>query len=320
MRIIFAGTPEFAKIALEQIYLAGHELVLVLTQPDRPAGRGLKLQASSVKKYALEQSLPIFQPQGLKLDGKFADEANQAKEKISSLKADLVIVAAYGLILPHWVLQATKYGCLNIHASLLPQWRGAAPIHRAVMAGDAETGICIMQMDEGLDTGDVLLSQSISIDPLETTANLLEKLSKMGGELIIKAIEHIDDLKPTPQIHALASYAHKITKEESILDWNKSSKVLQRQVLGLNPSPGASSQLENETFKVWHAHAIESDFNGLANSAPNGCVVSVNNDAIDVQCQEGLLRITQLQRAGHKKMPLSELLKGKPIPVGSCFS
>jgi methionyl-tRNA formyltransferase len=320
MRIIFAGTPEFATVALEQIYLSGHELVLVLTQPDRPAGRGLKLQASSVKKFALDKSLPIFQPHGLKLDGKFSDEANQAKDKISLLNADLMIVAAYGLILPRWALEATKYGCLNIHASLLPQWRGAAPIHRAVMAGNSETGICIMQMDEGLDTGDVLLSQSISIDPLETTADLHDKLSKLGGHLITQAIEQIDALKPIPQIHSLASYAHKISKEESILDWNKSSKILQRQVLGLNPSPGSSSQLDNEMFKIWHAHALETDSTSLAKNTPNGCIVNVSNDGIDVQCQEGLLRITQLQRAGHKKMPLSELLKGKPISVGTCFS
>jgi methionyl-tRNA formyltransferase len=268
----------------------------------------------------LQHSLPILQPHGLKLDGKFAAEAHQIKDQITLLKADLMIVAAYGLILPRWALESTKYGCLNIHASLLPQWRGAAPIHRAVMAGDAETGICIMQMDEGLDTGDLLLCESIAIDPFETTADLHNKLSVLGANLIIKALAQIDHLTPIPQNHALASYAHKIKKEESAIDWRQSSKHLQRQILGLNPSPGSSAQLDNELYKIWHAHAIEPDLNCLAKKVPNGCIVNVSNDAIDVQCQEGLLRITQMQRAGHKKMPLSELLKGKPIHVGSCFS
>ena len=320
MRIIFAGTPEFAKIALAQLLDAGHEIVLVLTQPDRPAGRGLKLQASSVKTFALEHHLPVFQPSSLKLDGKYPDQAAQAQALMASLGADVMVVAAYGLILPPWALKSTRLGCLNIHASLLPQWRGAAPIHRAIMAGDAQTGICIMQMDEGLDTGDVLLRESVLIDPSDTTATLHDKLAQLGGALITRALSEWDQLTPTPQDHAAASYAHKISKEESALDWRQSALHLQRQILALNPSPGSSTQLGQESFKVWHAKALETPILPGALSPPNGAVLRVDNDFIDVQCANGVLRITQLQKAGHKKMPLSELLKGNPIAVGSCFS
>ena len=320
MRLIFAGTPEFAKIALERLYEAGHEIVLVLTQPDRPGGRGLQLQASSVKTFALEKSLPLLQVNSLKLDGKFPDQAMQAQDMISLAHADLMIVAAYGLILPRWTLKATPLGCLNIHASLLPQWRGAAPIHRAIMAGDSQTGICIMQMDEGLDTGDVLLCESMSIDPLDTTALLHDRLANLGAQLITKALLQLQSLTPMAQDPLLATYAHKISKEESHIDWNKSALCIQRQVLGLNPTPGAKTLLNRETYKVWHAHAISHPTHPLAQNHPRGSIVHVSQDGIDVQCFDGVLRITQLQRASHKKMPLSELLKGQALGVGSCFS
>ncbi|MEI6767334.1 MAG: methionyl-tRNA formyltransferase [Betaproteobacteria bacterium] len=320
MRLIFAGTPEFAKIALERLYESGHEIVLVLTQPDRPAGRGLQLQASSVKSFALEKSLPLLQVNSLKLDGKYPDQAKQAQEMISRVKADLMVVAAYGLMLPRWTLEASPLGCINIHASLLPQWRGAAPIHRAIMAGDSQSGICIMQMDEGLDTGDLLLCESLSIDPLETTGSLHDRLAKLGADLITKALEQLSLLKAIPQNPLGATYAHKISKEESRLDWNHSSHLLQRQILGLNPAPGAFTMLNQETYKVWHAHVTSTPSNYLASSCQYGHILGVSHDGIDVHCCDGVLRITQLQKAGHKKMPLSELLKGHVIQVGNCFS
>lgn len=318
MRIIFAGTPEFSKVALSALLLAGHDVVLVLTQPDRPAGRGLKLQASSVKTFAQEHHLPILQPQSLKLDGKYPDDAKEAKALIDSLQADVMVVAAYGLILPSWALKSTRWGCLNIHASLLPRWRGAAPIHRAIMAGDTKTGICIMQMDEGLDTGDVLLSQSIDIAPEDTTSILHDKLAHLGAQLIAQAITNYTQLTPTPQDHSKASYAHKIAKDESALNWDLPALHLQRQVLALNPAPGASATLGSHSYKIWYAQALGSM--NHARVLPHGTILGVDHDHIDVQCAEGILRITQLQKSGHKKMPLSELLKGNPINVGSCFS
>ncbi len=320
MRIIFAGTPEFAKVALRQLLSAGHELVLVLTQPDRPAGRGLKLQPSSVKTFALEHQLPLLQPHSLKLDGKYPDDAQQAQELIAQLKADVMVVAAYGLILPTWALASTRLGCLNIHASLLPQWRGAAPIHRAIMAGDQTTGICIMQMDEGLDTGDVLLSEQLMIDPQDTTASLHDKLAHLGGQLILQALTNLGHLRPTAQDHSLATYAHKISKEESVLNWNQPALILQRQILALNPSPGASTQMGTEHFKVWHAMARDEQCAPSTLAPPNGQIIEVTPAFIDVQCHESVLRITQLQKSGHKKMALSELLKGNPLLAGSCFS
>jgi methionyl-tRNA formyltransferase len=320
MRIIFAGTPEFAKVALNKLLFAGHDVVLVLTQPDRPAGRGLKLQPSSVKTFALEHQLSILQPQSLKLDGKYPEDAKMAQSLIASLNADVMVVAAYGLILPPWALVSTRLGCLNIHASLLPQWRGAAPIHRAIMAGDQKTGICIMQMDEGLDTGDVLLSESIFIEPDDTTASLHDKLADLGGQLITNALSNLDQLQSRAQDHALATYAHKISKEESALNWDQHALTLQRQILALNPAPGASTQLGTDHFKVWHAMARKPQNASPTIAAQNGQIIEVTPTFIDVQCHQSVLRITQLQKSGHKKMALAELLKGNPIFAGSCFS
>jgi len=320
MRIIFAGTPEFAKVAIDALLTAGHDVVLVLTQPDRPAGRGLKLQPSSVKTFALEHQLPVLQPQSLKLDGKYPEDAKSAQERIASLKADVMVVAAYGLILPPWALSSTHRGALNIHASLLPKWRGAAPIHRAIMAGDETTGICIMQMNEGLDTGDVLLSERLVIEPDDTTASLHDKLSHLGAQLITQTLSQLDHLKPTAQDDTLATYAQKISKDESPLNWSQPALLLQRQILALNPAPGASTLLGTEQFKVWHAMAQPGSPSPPHSAPIYGQVIDVTPGFIDVQCHESVLRITQLQKSGHKKMPLSELLKGNPILAGSCFS
>ena len=210
MRLIFAGTPEFASTALAQLHAAGHEIVLAMSQPDRPAGRGMKLQASAVKQFALAHQIPVAQPRSLRLDGKFPDDAQSARAAIAQAQADVMIVAAYGLILPQWVLDAPRHGCLNIHASMLPRWRGAAPIHRAIEAGDTSTGVTIMQMDAGLDTGDMLLCEALAISPTDTTAVLHDKLADLGGRLIVQALSQLGQFQPQVQPSEGVTYAHKI--------------------------------------------------------------------------------------------------------------
>ena len=311
MRVIFAGTPEFARVALERLHAAGHEIVLVLTQPDRPAGRGLKLQASAVKTYALAHELPVAQPRSLRLDGKFPEEAAAAKEAIQAARADVMVVAAYGLILPQWVLEMMD--CLNIHASLLPRWRGAAPIHRAIEAGDAETGVTIMQMDTGLDTGDMLLVQSLPIvhsgPQADTTGSLHDKLAALGGDLIVRALELAagKGLQPKPQPQAGITYAHKIDKSESAVDWALGAEVIERRIRAFNPTPGASTELGNDTFKLWrseihsYSHNVDEGY---------GTILGVNSTGIDVACGSGVLRLTELQRAGGKRLSVADLLRG----------
>lgn len=228
MRVIFAGTPEFARVALQQLLQAGFEVPLVLTQPDRPAGRGMKLQASPVKQCALEHGIRVEQPRSLRLDGKYPEDAAAARQALLDAKADVMVVAAYGLILPQWVLDLPAKGCLNIHASILPRWRGAAPIHRAIEAGDAETGVTIMQMDIGLDTGDMCLMERLPIADTDTTASLHDKLADLGGRLIVEALEMsaCGGLPRTPQPEAGVTYAHKIEKAESWMDWQLSAVEL----------------------------------------------------------------------------------------------
>ena len=248
LRIIFAGTPEFARIALERLHRAGHAIALVLTQPDRPAGRGMKLQASAVKKQALEYGVPVAQPRSLRLDGKFPEDAEQARKVIADAKADVMVVAAYGLILPQWVLddmQGDKLGCLNIHGSLLPRWRGAAPIHRAIEAGDSHTGVTIMQMDAGLDTGDMLLKQSIAIAETDSTASLHDKVADLGADMVVEALTLAATGRLQPQKQPLegVTYAHKIEKAEGQLNWQRDAASLCRQVRAFDPFPGASTSL-----------------------------------------------------------------------------
>ena len=317
MRIIFAGTPEFARMALERLHLAGFEIPLVLSQPDRPAGRGMKLQASPVKQCAVEHGMAVAQPRSLRLDGKFPEEASAAQEAIREARADVMVVAAYGLILPQWVLDAPTKGCLNIHASLLPRWRGAAPIHRAIEAGDADTGVTIMQMDAGLDTGDMLLRETLAIAPSDTTGTLHDKLALLGGRLIVEALEMAAcrGLKAEPQPEAGVTYAHKIDKAEAAIDWQERADTIARRVRAFNPAPGAVMQFEGEAVKVWAAHAEQED----AGAASAGHVLTVDAMGIRVATGSGVLCLTELQRAGGKRLPVADFLRGFAMSPGQSF-
>lgn len=260
MRLVFAGTPEFARVALAHLHAAGHDIALVLTQPDRPAGRGMKLQPSAVKQFALEHQLTVAQPASLRLDGKFANEAQAAQTLIAQAGAQAMVVVAYGLILPQWVLDTMAgpghWGCFNIHASLLPRWRGAAPIHRAIEAGDTETGVTIMQMDAGLDTGAMLLQARMPIRDTDSTATLHDALADMGARLMVQALDQRAALKPRLQSEEGVCYAHKIEKAEAAIDWQLPADHIARKVRALDPFPGASARLAGETLKIWGAQAL----------------------------------------------------------------
>ena len=315
MRVIFAGTPEFARVALAQLHAAGFTIPLVLTQPDRPAGRGMKLQPSAVKQFALEQSLPVAQPRSLRLDGKFPADAQEARDAIAAAQADVMVVAAYGLILPLWTLTAPRLGCLNIHASLLPRWRGAAPIHRAIEAGDLETGVTIMQMDEGLDTGDMLLTERLPIrhagPDADTTATLHDRLAMLGGRMVVEALElaACGGLQATPQPAEGITYAHKIEKAESLIDWRLSATALDQRVRAFDPVPGASSLLQGEAIKVWACRPA-AEVGTVA--VPPGTILQADADGLAVQCGSGVLWPTLLQRAGGKRLPVADFLRGFP--------
>lgn len=312
MRVVFAGTPEFARVALERLQAAGFEIPLVLTQPDRPAGRGMKLQASPVKQFALEQGIAVAQPRSLRLDGKFPEEAEAGRQALLDARPDVMVVAAYGLILPQWVLDLPRLGCLNIHASLLPRWRGAAPIHRAIEAGDAETGITIMQMDAGLDTGDMLLIEREPIRAEDTTASLHDRLAALGGRLIVEALElaACGGLQATPQPEAGVNYAHKIEKAESAIDWLQDAALIARRLRAFDPFPGGQAQLEGETLKIWRAEPAEGA------GAP-GEVLAAEAGGLLVACGQGALRLLELQRAGGKRLGAAAFLQSRPIAPGS---
>ena len=311
MRVVFAGTPEFAAVALDALLRAGFTVPLVLTQPDRPAGRGMKLQASSVKQRALAAGIPVAQPQGLKLDGKYAVDAAAAREALIAADADVMVVAAYGLILPQWVLDTPHRGCLNIHASLLPRWRGAAPIHRAIEAGDAETGITIMQMDAGLDTGAMCVVERLKIRADDTTATLHDRLANLGGRLIVEALEiaACGGLPLTPQPSEGVTYAHKIEKGESAIAWTQPAAEIERRLRAFDPFPGGVATLAGEAVKVWRAEVVEG-------SGEPGTVIA---DGAVVACGEGALRLTELQRAGGKRGPAAAFLQARPLLVGERF-
>nr|WP_295081782.1 methionyl-tRNA formyltransferase [uncultured Roseateles sp.] len=315
MRVVFAGTPEFAASALQALLAAGYEVPLVLTQPDRPAGRGMKLQASAVKQVALQHGIAVAQPRSLRLDGKFPEEAAAAREALLAAKADVMVVAAYGLILPQWVLDLPARGCLNIHASLLPRWRGAAPIHRAIEAGDAQTGITIMQMDAGLDTGDMLSIERLDIAPADTTASLHDRLAVLGGRMIVEALQQAagDSLRPVPQPAEGVTYAHKIEKAEAQLDWCQDAAQLERRLRAFDPFPGGLTHLDGEAIKVWRAELVDG-------SGPQGQVLRVDETGITVACGQQALRLTELQRAGGKRLPAAAFLQAKPIAVGAVFA
>jgi len=327
MRLIFAGTPEFARVALERLHAAGFQIPLVLTQPDRPAGRGMKLQASPVKQYAQQHGMAVAQPRSLRLDGKYPQDAAAAREAILAAGADAMVVAAYGLILPQWVLDtmggagasrgARGLGCLNIHASLLPRWRGAAPIHRAIEAGDDQTGVTIMQMDAGLDTGDMLLAERLPIGPQDTTGSLHDRLALLGGRLIVEALEiaACGGLRPVPQPAEGVTYAHKIEKAEAALDWSQPADVLARRVRAFNPFPGAGTALAGEAVKVWSAQAE----GAAATGAAPGQVLAADGEGIRVQTGDGVLVLTELQRAGGKRLVVADFLRGFALAPGQVF-
>jgi methionyl-tRNA formyltransferase len=314
MRVVFAGTPDFARAALERLHAARFELPLVLTQPDRPAGRGLKLQPSPVKQFAQAHGIPVAQPRSLRLDGRFPDEAAAAREALLAARPDVMVVAAYGLLLPPWVLELPRLGCINIHASLLPRWRGAAPIHRAVEAGDAETGVTLMQMDAGLDTGDMLLVERIPITPSDTTGTLHDKLAVLGGRLVVEALEMAacGGLPRTPQPSEGVTYAHKIDKAEAQVDWSQPAAAIERRLRAFDPFPGASTTLQGESIKLWRAEVAD----GAAAAAP-GTVLAAGDAGIDVATGQGVLRLVELQRAGGKRLRAAEFLRGAPVPPGA---
>ena len=303
MRVIFAGTPEFAAHALRAIVAAGHVVPLVLTQPDRPAGRGMALQPSPVKRLAEANGIEVFQPPTLR------DLA--AQERIAAVGADVMVVAAYGLIVPQAVLDMPRHGCINIHASLLPRWRGAAPIQRALLAGDHETGVSIMQLEAGLDTGPVLLRAICPIGAADNAATLHDRLAEHGAHLIVEALSKLP-LPAEPQPAAGVTYAHKIEKTEALIDWSKDAQELDRHIRAFNPFPGAQARFGGQTVKLWQAVPV-------AGGGERGRILSVDRNHIVVACGSGALAISELQKAGGKRLPVREFLAGHPLKAGDRF-
>jgi methionyl-tRNA formyltransferase len=334
MRVVFAGTPEFARVALDRLHTAGFEIVLVLTQPDRPAGRGLKPHASSVKQWAEERDVAVVQPRSLRVDGKYPEDAIAARTALEEARADVMIVAAYGLILPQWVLDmlrgrpgeaavpgstdSAKLGCLNIHASLLPRWRGAAPIHRAIEAGDAETGVTIMQMDAGLDTGDMLLSEAVPITATDSTGSLHDTLAALGGRLIVEALELAarGGLKPQPQPLEGVNYAQKISKHEAQVDWLQAATVIERRIRAFSPLPVASSEAGTVAVKFHQACVAAREV--PAGTVP-GQVLAAGSAGVDIATGDGVLRVLRLQKPGGRELAAADFLRGFPLEAGMIF-
>ncbi|MBE7420568.1 MAG: methionyl-tRNA formyltransferase [Ideonella sp.] len=311
MKLAFAGTPEFAAAALRAILAAGHDVGLVLTQPDRPAGRGMRLQASAVKQLALARQLPLLQPAGLRLDGRHAADAAAARAALTAAAPEVLVVAAYGLLLPPWLLALPRHGCINIHASLLPRWRGAAPIQRAIEAGDARTGITIMQMDQGLDTGDMLLVADTPIGDDDTAATLHDRLAVLGARLIVEALQQLsaDALPAKPQPPAGATHAAKIDKREAALDWRHDAATLERRVRAFDPFPGATLSHGGTVLKLWRARAL-ADRHGRP-----GTVLSTLPGPLVVACGRGALELLELQRPGGRRVPAAQAFAaGPPTP------
>jgi methionyl-tRNA formyltransferase len=307
LRVAFAGTPEFAALALRRLPEAGFPVPLVLTQPDRPAGRGLKLQASPVKQLAQQQGIAVVQPRSLKADGKFSEDAAAARAALEAARPDAIVVAAYGIILPTWVLSLPRLGCLNIHASLLPRWRGAAPIQRAIEAGDTQTGVTIMQMDAGLDTGDILLAESTAISPTDTTATLQDRLALLGGQLIVEALEAaaFGGLAPRCQPSDGVTYAHKVSKAESRIDWRHPAADIERRIRAFDPQPGCQFDFECEVLKVWSARVCTG-----SGGAPG--TVRIDSSHFTVDCGDGAaLELLELQRPGGRRQPLAVFLAAR---------
>ena len=307
LRVAFAGTPEFAAQALDSILKAGYAVPLVLTQPDRPAGRGMKLSPSAVKQLALAHGIEVDQPEKLRTDAQRA--------RLAACAPDVLVVAAYGLLLPPAVLALPRLGCINIHASLLPRWRGAAPIHRAIEAGDAETGITIMQMDEGLDTGPMLLRRALPIAADDTTASLHDRLAALGGECIVEALGALagGGLAATPQPAEGVTYAAKSGRAEADIDWSRPAAEIERAMRAFDPFPGAVSTLRDTAVKCWKAQVV-------AGEGEPGRVLAVEADGIVVACGRDALRCTVLQRPGSKRLPAGEFLRGFPVSAGERFA
>lgn len=300
LRIVFAGTPEFAAQHLSHLITENFNIVGCYTQPDRPAGRGKKLQPSAVKSVALEHDIPVFQPQTFKVE--------EAQQELAELNADLMIVVAYGLILPKVVLDTPKLGCINVHGSILPKWRGAAPIQRAVLTGDAQTGVTIMQMDIGLDTGDMLLIETCDIESSDTSGSVYEKLQQLGPKALVTAVNKIanNDIVAIKQDDNEATYAHKLTKEEAIINWSDSAEQIERNIRGYQPWPVATTQLAENTIKIWQANVI----NESTDAAP-GTILSADKNGISVATGNGILNILQLQPPGKKPMSASDFVNGR---------
>jgi methionyl-tRNA formyltransferase len=302
MRIVFAGTPEFAVPSLRAAAQRG-EVVAAYTQPDRPAGRGRGLQASPVKLEALQRGIPVLQPESLRTE--------LSRDALRALQPDLMVVVAYGLLLPQSILDIPKYGCWNVHASLLPRWRGAAPIQRAIEAGDAETGVCLMQMQKGLDTGPVLLSQRLPIGADETGGHLHDRLAVLGAQVLADGLGLLRaGMKPVavPQPDAGATYAHKLDKAEAKLDWTQAADVLARKVRAYQPWPVAEAQLDGERVRIHAAEALP-----LAHAAVPGTVLLASREGIDVACGEGALRLTRVQREGGRPVAVADYLNARPL-------
>lgn len=312
MRIIFAGTPEFARVQLEALVNAHYTPIAVYTQPDKPKGRGRKLAPSATKAFAIDSDIPVFQPKSLK--------TLSAQKEFAHLNPDLMIVAAYGLILPLEVLRTPRYGCLNVHASILPRWRGAAPITRAILAGDRTSGITLMHMDEGLDTGDILDMAMLEMTPEETSASLEHKLAQLGAQRLIHYLTHWDQRKaPIPQDHAASCYAPKIHKQEAEIDWHQDAKVIERQIRAFDPRPGAFTPFQGMHLKIWHAQAIAS--NADDPDLKPGTILHASPSGIEVHTPNGILNILRCQLPGKKPLSVNELLNSKKdlFAKGQCF-
>ena len=318
MKVIFAGTPEFAAQALAAIIAAGFNVPLVLTQPDRPSGRGMKLTPSAVKQVALQHNIPVAQPISLRLNGKYPEQAEEARSRITSAQADVMVVAAYGLILPADVLSLPKHGCINIHASLLPRWRGAAPIHRAIEAGDAQTGITLMQMDTGLDTGDMLVVESMPILPTHTTAILHDELAHMGARMVVNYLQRLkagQAPKPVLQPTDGITYAEKISKAESKIDCHQSAEELARKIRALNPAPACVSEWQQHPLKIWAAQASQT-----THTSEVGTILAIDKSGVHVACGQGILCITEMQKAGGKRSNATQVADSLNMSVQSQFS
>jgi methionyl-tRNA formyltransferase len=325
LKIVFAGTPEFAAIILEALEKSKHQVVAVMTQPDRASGRGLKVLPSLVKQKALQMDIPILQPTSLKLDGAYSTEALHAKKQIESLDFDVMIVAAYGLILPTWLLSLVEtknnLGCINVHASLLPRWRGAAPIHRAIWAGDEQTGTCIMKMAQGLDTGPIIAKETMQIQSLDTTGTLHDRLASQGSRVLIEVLDKLAQKEKfvlLEQSPVGITYAEKIKKEEARIEWGQEANQIDRQIRALNPSPGAFTTLNQEIIKIWLSENISHRWNNHQTSQP-GEILEVDDFGISVAGNQGVVRLLEVQKAGSKRMSASQFVKNMQLKPGQIF-